>query len=370
MDSQLLLLKGQDFASWQALHRNGLVPDTLPYGLSHLQSLGWSLSYSDLIHRAPWSGRALRALRSRLEGSAGRMLGYPSGISLVEAPLVHRRARSATAVLAVFEDHAFAFALLRRLHAAPSAAPLVAISCWAADRVPRLDARRRRWIEAAIRACDEWIVFSSNQVQLFVEHFGVPADRITMVHYGADTEFYRPKTAAGGRFILSVGKSGRDYATFLAAIEQSGLPAKIACPAECLNGLRIPSNCEVLGSVSNVAYRSLMAEASMVVIATTVPSYPAGQSVLVEAMAMAKCVVISESPAIRDYVSNGVDGFMVPPADVAALRDQVVELFSDARRREAVGGNALRAAQERFNSRAMMRSIDAVLRKAVARTRL
>jgi glycosyltransferase involved in cell wall biosynthesis len=47
---------------------------------------------------------------------------------------------------------------------------------------------------------------------------------------------------------------------------------------------------------------------------------------LLEAAACARPILTSDVPGCRDFVRNGVDGFVVPPNDVAALTSRILEL--------------------------------------------
>jgi glycosyltransferase involved in cell wall biosynthesis len=59
--------------------------------------------------------------------------------------------------------------------------------------------------------------------------------------------------------------------------------------------------------------------------------------VLIEAMACGKPVVASESPGVRSVVSDGEDGLLVQPGDVAGLAAAVRALLADPGRRRVMG---------------------------------
>ncbi|MCZ2108551.1 MAG: glycosyltransferase, partial [Dehalococcoidia bacterium] len=75
---------------------------------------------------------------------------------------------------------------------------------------------------------------------------------------------------------------------------------------------------------------------------TEVREYPAGQTVLLEAMALGKACVVTDTPGIREYVSDGVDAVLVPPRDPEALRSAVSALLADGTRRRELGAAARR----------------------------
>jgi glycosyltransferase involved in cell wall biosynthesis len=72
-------------------------------------------------------------------------------------------------------------------------------------------------------------------------------------------------------------------------------------------------------------------------------------NVLVEAMALGLPVVSSDLPAIRELVTDGVDGLLVPAGDAERLAVAVRRLLDDPRLRHALGGGARRTVVARFD---------------------
>ena len=54
---------------------------------------------------------------------------------------------------------------------------------------------------------------------------------------------------------------------------------------------------------------------------TIAPAYPSGQSVVLEAMSMGRATLTTDSPAMREYVADGVDGVLVRPRDPAHMAE-------------------------------------------------
>jgi glycosyltransferase involved in cell wall biosynthesis len=77
-------------------------------------------------------------------------------------------------------------------------------------------------------------------------------------------------------------------------------------------------------------------------------AYPFGITSLLEAMAMAKAVVVSDTEGLRGIVQHEKTGLVVPPGDPAALRRAVRELLADDVAREALGQAARADVLARF----------------------
>jgi len=71
--------------------------------------------------------------------------------------------------------------------------------------------------------------------------------------------------------------------------------------------------------------------------------------VLTEAMAVGRPVVVTATAGPKEIVNDGVDGFLVPPADSDALADAVIKLFSDYELTVKMGLNARRKMELKFD---------------------
>ncbi len=79
---------------------------------------------------------------------------------------------------------------------------------------------------------------------------------------------------------------------------------------------------------------------------------------LIEAMAQKKVVIGSELSPISEIIEDGVDGFLVRPADVDSLTKLLDKLISDdATERELIGEKARRKVIEVFNRQKMIDSL-------------
>ncbi|MBI4695867.1 MAG: glycosyltransferase [Gammaproteobacteria bacterium] len=86
--------------------------------------------------------------------------------------------------------------------------------------------------------------------------------------------------------------------------------------------------------------------------------------VSIEAMGCGCAVVASDLPAIRDAVSDGVNGLLVPPRDPDALATAIAALLGDGGLRERVSGEHVRLALvERFDWQNVARHYAAVIRE-------
>lgn len=146
-------------------------------------------------------------------------------------------------------------------------------------------------------------------------------------------------------FILSCGRSKRDYATFCEAVDGLPYATFILAPAgrdtmkhgTTFNFRSLPENVRLItDDGSDESWAGWISKATCVVLPVLPDTLAAsGISTYLAAMAMGKCVIITESPATLGLLDEG-QAVVVPPADPAAMRAAVVEVFEDRQHREAV----------------------------------
>jgi Glycosyl transferases group 1 len=188
---------------------------------------------------------------------------------------------------------------------------------WWADRLA---------CKAGLRAFDgphvTYCVLSSDELRLFPATWGVDPARVVFTPFCytfTEDQLAASTSEEGG--VFTGGDSLRDYGPLIEAAR--GLPTEVTVASRGLTqgpGARLPANVHT-GPVSHERFVELMRTASVIVV----PMQPelersAGQQTYLNAMAMGKAVVATDSPGVRDYIEDGRTGLVVPAGDAAALR--------------------------------------------------
>jgi len=296
---------------------NGALADEdQPYGLQHLAEHGFTLVHPPRGH-VP--SRVIEAVYHRKH-----LLLHQPGVLA---------ARKADLVLAYLEPSLGWPALLKGMPGSPlRRLPLVAIVCWAAERLTTADAAARERLLRSLHACDLIGYWSRNQTAIFTAA-GIPADRLVQLTFGVSSAgLVPPLHEAPDRDIdvLAVGMDlGRDYATLVAAADGAAWTLRLVAPGRNVEGLRMPVNVQLSGSVSFDEYLTLLHRARVVVVPTHELAYPTGQTVALEAAAAGCAVVVTGTAAMSEYFTDGVTALMPPPGDVGALRAAIDRLVGD-----------------------------------------
>ena len=219
-----------------------------------------------------------------------------------------------------------------------------------------LTSRSKPWMLRWLRhmGMTRVLVHSRAQLKIAIETLGFTQGSAAFVPYYADARFWSPQTVVPQRLIVSAGREHRDYATLAAAVEDLPVKAVIAAGslfsphAPCRLPKTMPANV-LVGTRSPSALRDLYAQAEVVVVPLMPTDFQAGVTTILEAMAMAKPVVVTATEGQRDIVVDGETGVLVPPYDVAALKRELQRLLADPAERRRLGANAREAVLARFD---------------------
>jgi glycosyltransferase involved in cell wall biosynthesis len=157
---------------------------------------------------------------------------------------------------------------------------------------------------------------------------------------------------------LFVGRLSPEKGALEFAAATEGLPRTIVGDGPLLD--QVP---DAVGFVPSTEVGGFYARAAVV----CVPSLREGYGMAAaEAMAHGRPVVASAVGGLVDLVEDGVNGLLVPPGDVAALRAAVVRLLEDPELRARLGAVGRERARERLSPVAAAEATLAAYRDALA----
>lgn len=205
--------------------------------------------------------------------------------------------------------------------------------------------------------------------------YGIGPDRAFYVPFkvnGWEQIAARPRGTAEGDYVLCAGRTLRDIQTFVEAMRRTGCPGVLlqqrrdlldAHGTSAWSG-ELPQSVKLIIDDSDEIepYLNFIEKASMVVI----PRFrgdiaPTGISTYMVAMALNKCVIISEGPGAEDVLVDRA--VIVPPEDQEKLAAQIKRLWNDDGLRTAVAARGYEYAtslggQDRLLSDVLRTSIE------------
>jgi glycosyltransferase involved in cell wall biosynthesis len=290
-----------------------------------------------------------------------------SGLDPVRAARIAVRAGRYDALVCIGEATAFVFLRLKRLF--NLRLPIVLVD-------PALGggyARRERLLDYVLPRVDRVVVFGRVQVDYLRQVYGGRVDAV-FLHHRADTVFYRPMPPAESppRMVFSIGNDiSRDFETLARAAQlhaRSGrrkLRFVVQTALPCSNGgglLDVQRE-----PISYRRLRELYAEAAVVVVPLFNSRHAGGINALVEAMAMARPIVVSGSPGLGDYVEDGSTALVVEPGSAEAMARAIDRLVDDDAGARELGDRARAHVVERCANPAYARAMAEQIRDVVQR---
>jgi len=115
-----------------------------------------------------------------------------------------------------------------------------------------------------------------------------------------------------------------------------------------MEGLQVPRSVEVLLDIPMLRLHELVRRAVAVVVPLNDQPISIGQSVIVHAMAVGTPVIATRVNATVDYITDGVNGILVPPHDVDRMRAAIMDLWVDEELASKLGRSGALAAREHF----------------------
>jgi glycosyltransferase involved in cell wall biosynthesis len=263
---------------------------------------------------------------------------------------VVRRLGTASAIYAANEGDLRLLAAVRRGGRLPLAGRL-GVPLVGRLRVPlvvlfhHLPSRKQR---AWVRGVDMALCMSARVAEALID-LGLPPTRVRLVHWGPDLEFpgYDAVGPVRAGPVVSVGKSGRDTATLLAALRSmgdSGTPpqALVYAFGESESGGGVPpydrpDSCQVvsLPPARQLPLETALAEMRRAAV-VAIPLVPqerglVGLTELLDALALGKPVIMTRTPLVDIDIEAVGCGLFVNPCDVRGWVAALRRLLSDYR---------------------------------------
>jgi len=216
----------------------------------------------------------------------------------------------------------------------------------------RLSARLKRLL---LRRVDRFILYFTD-LEGYDRFYGISRSRSSFVPFKVncwETIPLASELSADGEYVFTGGRSFRDLPTFITAMRQALYPGLLLYQSAALmnkNGTELdlsdlPSNVRAeYHDGDDRTWIEYIRRAKLVVVPTLANSiYAPGLSVYLLAMALKKCVIITEGPATRGLLTD--EAIIVPQDDPVALADAIRRAWEDDDLRERTANAGRRYAE-------------------------
>lgn len=332
-----------------ALHTAGALDRYRLFGLDEVGARGARVRHN--LERSgppPFWARLTGGAVNRLLRLGG---GYGGDFASVLASL--RAANDADVVFATTDTVGIPAVLLKRVGLLRP--PLVYASIGLPERLAQLRYRPiRRLYAGALRRAARIVAYAKSEADWLRVSLGPGAPPVLFLPFGVDVEAFSPGSRASeGVDVVSVGADPRRDFDLLGAVasRNPALSFGIVATKEHARLLgTLPANVTLESDLSLEQVRDRLAGARVVALPVRRNSYSGATTVLLQAMAMAKPVVVSRTDAIAEgyALRDGVNCRLVEPGDARAFEQALLETLADG---DSLGCCARETVQRDFSWR-------------------
>lgn len=211
--------------------------------------------------------------------------------------------------------------------------------------------REARWLyfRALLSQTAGVICYSKFETEFLPKLFRLKKTTFLSILYGGNLNVPQKsltKEENKTSYIVSAGRSGRDYPLLFEAIKNLPKKLHLVCDSRhALKRLKIPSNVTVLSNCHGTNYIQELAGADIVVLPLKDEKLSSGQMVFVDAMALGKAVIITKTATTVEYGEHLKTCYFVRPGSVEEICS-AIDICNKPEIIEAIGSEAKRHYEE------------------------
>lgn len=316
------------------------------YGMDELAERGYEVRHNLEDARPPaWARRTGAVLKRGLEASGGHGGDFATVLSSLG------RLRRADVVLSTVDTVGIPLMLLERGRVVRT--PFVYAAIGLPERLGRLrSGHMERLYARALGGAAAIVAYSeheANVVRRWLAERGVDIS-VEFVPFGVDVDAFHPSDAAAEVDVVSVGGDPhRDFELLCTvAREMPDLGFLVVTTGERAQALgKRPSNVAIETDLPFDDMRRRLERARVVALPVRDNSYSGATTVLLQAMALAKPVVVTRTAAIATGygLEDGENVRLVAPGDAVVFGHALGELLRDGPRARELGASARRTVE-------------------------
>jgi glycosyltransferase involved in cell wall biosynthesis len=215
-----------------------------------------------------------------------------------------------------------------------------------------IDLTKKRWpyrlqialMKMAIPGIDYFFCTSTEEEKIYSEMFGISRSRITFLPLMAPRSHFEEPDRPKKDYIFSYGNSDRDFETLVRAVSHLNIKTYILS-RRYQSDVPLPENVSILRDrIPEKELIGWIASSRMVVFPLKDYHVSAGQLSMLEVMALARPLIITENMATKEYAVHRQSALFFAAGNDKELADNIRYLWNQRESAEQMGQQARQAA--------------------------
>lgn len=185
---------------------------------------------------------------------------------------------------------------------------------------------------------DMYICASNKMVKYCCNVFDEKSEKFVFIPFGVNDFSNKIKNVEQKEYVLSIGRSNRDWNFLINSFKSLDYNLKIICDEleQCCNN----KNIEILNNIYGEESFKYMSECKCMVISIDNPNIASGDTVLLQAMSFSKPIIITRPSCLADdYVKDGYNGIIIDK-NLKDLENALKSIYGNKELYESLSKNA------------------------------
>lgn len=222
----------------------------------------------------------------------------------------------------------------------------------------------KKWLKYSVnnQYIDHIVVYSNHEKTFYCNELGIDPNKISFIPLSLPdiSETHDDEQLKSQNYIFSTGKSNRDYDFLVNSLKGEGYNLHIAC--DSYHSINDP-NIKVHGDIFDEKMYHYMHNCHCVVIPLKDLNVSSGQLVILQAMRLKKPIIVSNSHAIKDYVTNNVNALIINNTKEELL-NALDRIYHDETLYSRLTNEGYRLFKEKHSEEAMGSAMAAIINAA------
>lgn len=207
---------------------------------------------------------------------------------------------------------------------------------------------------------DKIICFSDSECEYYAKKFNVDKNKFVYLYLGIEEiNINKYLLNSDNNYVLTAGKSNRDYDFLIDSIKNTKFDLKIVC--NTLKGIENKyNNIKLYDNTFGDDYYSLLANCYCVVIPLKDENISSGQLVILQAMQFKKPVIITKTNTISTYIENNKTGIVIDK-NKENLLSSLELIYSDKNYYDKIVNNAYIEFEQNYSLYALGENIAKIM---------